>query len=153
MLQNQKVPSVRLEDLPFFGNILISRITNVSMRLDLLPCFEMIGCIMFKADARGMIMYNVEDKGFASFTTTFIAKSYRFLVSEVSMTTCWINRLTIDYVGCTRMAMEEGNSFRQRASGEYETAGLRTSYRLAALMLNRIFDRDMEYFIILVGYH
>ena len=54
-------------------------------------------------------MYNVEDKGFASFTTTFIAKEYRFLISEVSMTTCWINRLTIDYVGCTRVVMEEGN--------------------------------------------
>ena len=87
-------------------------------------------------------MYNVEDKGFASFTTTFIAKAYRFLISEVNMTTCWINRLTIDYVGCTRMVMEEGNSFRQRASREYETAGLRTSYRLAAPMLNGIFDRD-----------
>ena len=58
------------------------------------------------------------------------------------MTTCWINGLTIDYVGCKRIVMEEGNSFRQRASGEYETTGPRTSYRLATLMLNRIFDRD-----------
>ena len=87
-------------------------------------------------------MYNVEDKGFASFTTKFIAKEYRFLISEVSMTTCWINRLTIDYVGCIRVVMEEGNSFRQRASREYETTDLCILYRLAALMLNRIFDRD-----------
>ena len=142
MLQNQKVPSVRLEDLPFFGNILISRITKVSMWPDLLPCSEVIGWIFSKANAGGMIMYNVEDKGFAYFTTTFIAKEYSFLISEVSMTTCWINRLTIDYVGCTRVVMEEGNWFRQRASGEYETASWRTSYGLAALMLNRIFNRD-----------
>ena len=87
-------------------------------------------------------MYNVEEKGFTSLTTTFIAKSYSFLISEVSMKTCWINILTIYYVGCTRVVMEEGNSFRQRAYGEYETAGLRILYKLAALMLSGIFDRD-----------
>ena len=109
---------------------------------DLLPFSEVIGWILSKANAGGMIMYNVEDKGFASFTTTFIAKEYRFHISEFSMTTCWINRLTIDYVGCIRVVMEEGNWFRQRASGEYETTSLHTSYRLATLMLNMIFNRD-----------
>ena len=87
-------------------------------------------------------MYNVEDKGFTSFTTTFIAKADSFLVSEVSMTAYRINRLTIDYVGCTRIVIEEGNSFQQRESKQYEIVGLRTSYRLVALMLNGIFDRD-----------
>ena len=32
--------------------------------------------------------------------------------------------------------------FRQRAYGEYETSSLCTPYRLVALMLNRIFDKD-----------
>ena len=63
-------------------------------------------------DAGGMIMYNVEDNGFASFTPTFIAKFYSFPVSEVSMTNDWINSLTIDYVGCAKMMMTEGKSFR-----------------------------------------
>ena len=39
------------------------------------------------------------------------------------------------------MMMTEGKSFRQRAFGEYETADLRTPYRLVALMLNEIFGR------------
>ena len=96
---------------------------------------------MSKADAKGMIMYNVEDKGFASFTPAFIAKAYNLPTSEVSMTTDWINSLTIDYVGIAKMMTTEGKSFRQRESGEYETTSLRTPYRLAALMLNKIFDR------------
>ena len=36
----------------------------------------------------------------------------------------------------------DGKSFRQKAFGEYETASLRTPYRVISLMLNRIFDRD-----------
>ena len=39
------------------------------------------------------------------------------------------------------MMMTEGKPFRQRASREYETASLRTPYRLVALMLNMIFDK------------
>ena len=87
-------------------------------------------------------MYNVEEKGYAYFTPTFITKAYIFPISEVILTTDWINNLTLDYVGCAKMMMKEGKSFRQRESREYEIVGLRTSYRLVALILNRIFDRD-----------
>ena len=86
-------------------------------------------------------MYNVEHKGFASFAPAFIAKSYIFPISEVSMTNDWINSLSIDYVGCTRMMMTEENSFQQRASREYEIASLCTPYRLVSLMLNGIFRK------------
>ena len=71
----------------------------------------MIGWILSKADAKGMIMYNVEDKGFASFTPAFIAKAYNLPVAEVSMTNDWLNSLTVDYIGCAKMMTMEGNSF------------------------------------------
>ena len=126
MLQNQKVPSIGLEYLPLFGNILSSRITKVSTRPDLFPCSKVIGWILSKVDAGGVIISNVEGKGFTSFTLAFIDKSYNLPVLEVSMTNDWINSLTIDYVGCAIMMMTEGKSFRQRASREYETSSLRT---------------------------
>ena len=45
------------------------------------------------------------------------------------------------------MMTTKGKSFRQRASGEYETASLHTPYKLVALMLNRIFIRaDGKYY-------
>ena len=53
----------------------------------------------------------------------------------------WLNSLTIDYIGVVKMMTIEVNSFRKKESGEYETASLRTPYRLVALMLNRIFSR------------
>ena len=124
-----------------FGNILRSGITKVSTRLELFPFSEVIGWVLFKADVKGMTMNNVEDKGFASLTPTFIAKYYNLPTSEVSMTTDWINSLTIDHVGNAKMMTTENKSFRQRASGEYETTSLYTPYRLVALMLNRIFNR------------
>ena len=141
MLQDQKITDARLEYLPLFGNILRSWITKVSTQPKLFPCSEVIGWVLSKDDAKGMIMYNVEDKGFASFTPAFIAKYYNLPVSEVSMTNDWLNSLTIDYIGCAKMMTMEGKSFRQRASKEYETASLCTPYMLVALMFNRIFDR------------
>ena len=74
MIQDQKVPDTGLEDLTLFDNILRSGITKASTRPELFPCSEVIGWVLSKADAKGMIMYNVEDKGFASFTPVFIAK-------------------------------------------------------------------------------
>ena len=81
MLQDRNIPDAGLEDLPLFENILRSRITKVSTRPELFPCSEVIGWVLSKADVKGMIMYNVEDKGFSSFTLAFIAKAYNFPVS------------------------------------------------------------------------
>ena len=75
MLQEKRVPEAGLEDLVLYDNILKLGITKVSTRLEHFPCPEVIGWILSKVDARGMIMYNVEDKGFASFTPTFIEKA------------------------------------------------------------------------------
>ena len=57
------------------------------------------------------------------------------------MSEYWINILTIDYVGCVKMMMIEGNSFRKRESGDYGTTSMCTPYRLVALMHNMIFGR------------
>ena len=157
MLQDQKVPDAGLEDLTLFNNILRLGITKVSIIPEQFPFPEVIGWITSKADARGMIMYNVEDKGFASFTPMFIDKSYNLPSSEVSMKTNWINSLTIDYIEVAKMTTTEVKSFQQKASGEYETSSLHTPYRLVDLMLNKIFSRDDGRFYkigcILVMYH
>ena len=75
MLKEKKVPEAWLEDLFLYDNILKSGITKVSTRPNIFPCLEVIGWILSKVDATGMIMHNMEDKGFASFTPAFIAKA------------------------------------------------------------------------------
>ena len=75
MLQDQKFLDAGLEDLPLFGNILRTGITRVSMRPELFPCTEVIGWIFPEENARDMIIYNVEGKGFTSFTAAYIAKA------------------------------------------------------------------------------
>ena len=87
MLVKKKVPEAGLEDLALYDNILRSRITKVPIRLEMFPCAKVIEWILSKVDATGMIMNNVEDKGFASFTPAFIEKAYILPPSEVSMTT------------------------------------------------------------------
>ena len=57
------------------------------------------------------------------------------------MTDDWINGLSLDYIECAKVMMIAGKSFRQKASDEYETVTLCTSYWLVALMLKRIFGR------------
>ena len=118
-----------------------SGITKVSTRPELFPGPEVIGWILSKVYARGVIMYNVEDKGFSSFTPAFIEKDYILPPSEVSMTTDWVKGLTLNYMATTKMMVAEGNTFRHKQSREYETAHLRTPYRMIVLMLNRIFGR------------
>ena len=87
-------------------------------------------------------MDNVEDKGFASFTPRFIAKAYILLPLEIGTKTESVKNLKFDYIATMKMMVDEGNNFRYKQSGEYETAHLCTPYRLVVLMLNRIFGRD-----------
>ena len=130
-----------MEDLVIYDNILKYGITKVSTRPYIFPCPEFIGWILSKVDTVGMIMYDVENKGFASFTPTFIEKTYSLPPSEVSMTTDWVKGLTLDYMAATKMMVAEGKTFQHKQSEEYETAHLHTPYRMIALTLNRIFDR------------
>ena len=74
MIIVQKVLDAGLEDIPLYENILRYGIMKVSTRPEIFPCFEVIGWILPKADVNDMIMYNVEGKGFSSFTPTYIAK-------------------------------------------------------------------------------
>ena len=92
MLQDQKIPDASLEDLPLFDNILRSGIPKVSTWPELFFFSEVIGWVLSKADVKGMIMYNVEDKGFSSFTPTFIAKYYIFPTSEVNMNAGYVGK-------------------------------------------------------------
>ena len=121
MLQEKIIPDARLEDVNLFNKILRLGITKVSTRPGLFPCPEVIGWILYKDDARGMIMYNVEDKGFSSFTLAFIAKAYSLPPLEVSMTTHWINNLTIDYIGVGNMMVAEGNTLLERGLQEFQS--------------------------------
>ena len=65
-LVESKVPEARLEDLALYDNILRSGITKVTTRLEMLPCAEVIGWILPRIDTTGMLMNDVENKGFAS---------------------------------------------------------------------------------------
>ena len=87
MLKEKKVPEAGLEALVIYDNILKYGITKVSTRPEIFPFPEVIGWILSKVDAIGMIMYDVDNKGFVSFTPTFIAKTYILPPSELSMTT------------------------------------------------------------------
>ena len=87
MLKEKKVPEGGLEELLLYDNILKYGITKVSTRAYIFPFLEVIGWILSKVDAMGMIVYNVEDNRFSSFTPPFVAKAYNLPPSEVSMTT------------------------------------------------------------------
>ena len=76
MLVEKMVPGVGLEDLALYDNILRSRITKVSTRLEIFPCTEFISWIPPRVDTSGMIMNNMEDEGFASFMLAFLEKTY-----------------------------------------------------------------------------
>ena len=57
------------------------------------------------------------------------------------MTTEWVKSLKIYYATTAKMMMVEGNNFRNKQSGEYETAHLKTPYKLIVLLLNKIYGK------------
>ena len=57
------------------------------------------------------------------------------------MTIDWVKSLKLDYVATAKMMVVEGNNFRHKKSGEYETTHLKTPYRLIVLTLNKIYGR------------
>ena len=75
MIKDQAVLDAGLEDIALYVNIRNSAIAKVATRPELFPCVEVIDWIFPKTNARDMIMYNVEEKGFTSFTPTYIAQA------------------------------------------------------------------------------
>ena len=57
------------------------------------------------------------------------------------MTTEWVKGLKFDDTAKARMMMIDGKNFRNKHSGEYEIAHLKTPYRLIVLLLNKIYGR------------
>ena len=58
------------------------------------------------------------------------------------MTTNWVKSLKFDYTTTVKGMMTEGNFFRHKQLGEYETTNLRTPFRIVALMLSRMYGRS-----------
>ena len=50
--------------------------------------------------------------------------------------------MKFDYTTTTKMMVAEGKTFRHKQSGEYETSDLRTPFRIIALMISKLYDRD-----------
>ena len=89
----------------------------------------------------GMLMSDMENKGFSSFAPTFLSAAYSFLEKEISMTIEWVKSLKLDYTTTAKMTMVEGKTFRNKQLGEYETTHLKTPYILIVLSLTKICGR------------
>ena len=124
-----------------YDNVLRYGITKVTTRPEIFPCAEVIRWILPRVDVTGMMMNDEENKGFASFTAAFISASYSLPKKEISVTTEWVKSLKFDYIATTKMMVVEGKKFRHKQSREYETAHLRTPFRVIALMLSKIYGR------------
>ena len=129
LLVEKKVPEAGLEDLALYDNVSRSRITKVTNRPKIFPCAKVIGWILPRIDTTGMLMNDAENKGFASFTSAFLSAAYSLPKTEVSVTTEWVKGLKLDYAATTKMMMVDENNFRNKQSGEYKTAHLRTPYK------------------------
>ena len=70
------------------------------------------------------------------------AAAYSLPENEFSVTIEWVKGLKFDYTSKARMMMIDGKNFRNKQSGEYETAHLKTPYRLIVLLLNDIYGRS-----------
>ena len=128
-LVEKKVLEVGLEDLALYDNVLRSRITKVTTWPEMFPCAECLGWIVSRVDTKGMLMNDIENKTFASFSLAFLLASYNLPKKEVSVTTEGVKGLKFDYTPKARMFMIDRKNFRNKQSEKYKTSHLKTPYR------------------------
>ena len=141
MLVERKVLEVGLGDLALYKNILRSGLTKIETRADIFPCAEVIGWMFPKIDTVGMMINDEEGNLIASFTPAFISAAYSLPEKEIRVTTKWVKSLKFDYTTTAKMMVAEGKTFRHKQSREYETAHLRTPFRIIALMMRKLYSR------------
>ena len=139
MIKDSSVPDAGLEDLPIHANIERSAIMKASTQPELFPCAEVIGWILPKVDITKMILSNTEGQGYAAYSPAYVTQACKLPTPQNYLTEEWLKGLDLDVLDSVRRMMVPGKHFCTRPSGEYETAHLRTPYRLIALMLNKIF--------------
>ena len=141
MLVERKVPEAGLEDLALYGNILRFGITKIATRSEIFPYAEVIGWMLPKIDTIGLMINDEEGKPIASFAPAFISVAYSLPEKEISVTTEWVRSMNFDYKATSKMMVAEGKTFRHKQSGEYETAHLRTHFRIISLMMSKLYGR------------
>ena len=68
--------------------------------------------------------------------------AYKFPMPQTYLIESWLKDINLDMVETVKRMMILGKKLCTSPLGEYETSSLGTTYRLIALMLNRIFERD-----------
>ena len=114
---------------------------KVATRPELFPCSEVIGWILPWADVTTMILENVERQGYAAFSPGYVALAYHLPEAQVFLSDDWLNSIRMDLVETLKRMLLQGEHYRYRPTGEYDTVSLRAPYRFIALMLNRVFGR------------
>ena len=89
----------------------------------------------------GMMTNDEEGNHVSSLSPAFISTSYSLPKTEISVTIEWVKSMKFDYTTTTKMMVAEGKTFRHKQSGEYETAHLRTSFRIIALTMSKLYGR------------
>ena len=112
---------------------------KVAMRPEIFPCAEVIGWILPRVNVTKMILSNTEGKNYAAYSTAYVSQAYKLPTLQSYLKEEWLKGLDLDILDNVRRMMVHGNHFRTRPSEEYETAHLRTPYRLIALMLSGSF--------------
>ena len=100
-----------------------------------------MGWILPRVDTTGMLINDIENKAFASYSPTFLSVAYNLPEKEISVTIEWVKGLNFYYTTKARMMTINGKIFGNKQSGEYETTHLKTLYRLIVLLLNKIYGR------------
>ena len=141
LITRREVPDMGLEEEGIYANIERSSLMKIATRLELFPCFEVIGWILPQADVTTTILENVEKQGYVAYSPGYVALDYHLQEAQVFMSDDWLKNIRMDLVETLKRMLLSGKHFKTRATGEYDIASLRAPYRFIALMLNRIFGR------------
>ena len=139
MISNHNVPDAGFEELTIYANIEKSALMKVATRPKFLPCLEVIGWILPRANVTTMILENIAKQGYAAYRPAYVSMAYHLPSPQVYLKESWLKEVALDLVETIKRMMIPGKNFKTRPSGEYDTSTLRAPYRFIVLILNRIF--------------
>ena len=83
LITRREVPDIGLEEESIYANIERSALMKVATRPELLPCSEVIGWILPRADVTTMILDDVNKQGYAAYSPGYVALAYHLPKAQV----------------------------------------------------------------------
>ena len=118
LISHHEVLDTIFEEETIYSNIERLALMNIATRPELFPCSEVIGWILPCEDVTTMILANVDQQGYVSYSPGYVSLAYHLPEAQVYLTEDWLKEINLDLVETLKRMLIPRRSFKTRPSRE-----------------------------------